>query len=135
MFPNSQLEVGWFDIRRCPEASGHPWTDLIPVSAEVFHWHGDTFDLPDGARRLATSQGCLNQAYAYGNNVLALQFHLETTQSEAEGWIEKDVKKLEEAGPFTQTPTQMLKAPERFDDNHRLLDSILSRFFGNGPRA
>jgi GMP synthase (glutamine-hydrolysing) len=129
VFPNSDLEVGWFDIHRLPEASDHRWSDLIPPTVEVFHWHGDTFDLPDGATRLASSACCLNQAYAIGDNVLALQFHLETTVSEAQGWVEKDVAKLTE-GPFTQSPNQLLKSPERFDNSHQLLDSILDRFFG-----
>lgn len=129
VYPNPHLEVGWFDIRRLPEATGHRWANLIPASAEVFHWHGDTFELPDGAVRLASSDACVNQAYACGDNVLALQFHLETTVSEAQGWVEKDTVKLVN-GPFTQTPTQMLTAPERFDGNHRLLDSVLDGFFG-----
>jgi GMP synthase (glutamine-hydrolysing) len=129
VYRNSHLEVGWFDIHRLPEAAEHQWADLIPTSAEVFHWHGDTFELPDGAVRLASSEACVNQAYAYGNNVLALQFHLETTPAEAQGWIEKDIAKLVE-GPFTQSPTQMLKAPERFDCGHQLLNAVLNRIFG-----
>ena len=134
VYRNPHLEVGWFDIRRLCEAGEHPWADLIPASAEVFHWHGDTFELPEGATRLASSDACLNQAYAYGNNVLALQFHLETTPSEAQGWVEKDVEKLAE-GPFCQTPKQMLNAPERFDESHRLLDSILDRFFDDASAS
>lgn len=129
VYRNPELEVGWFDIRRLPEATDHPWAKLIPTSAEVFHWHGDTFELPDGAICLASSDACVNQAYAYGDNVLALQFHLETTPAEAQGWVEKDVEKLAE-GPYCQTPTEMLRSPERFDDSHRLLHSILDQFFG-----
>ena len=129
VYRNPELEVGWFNIHRLPEANGHRWADLIPASTEVFHWHGDTFDLPDGAQRLASSDACRNQAYAYGDNVLALQFHLETTKSEAQSWVQDDVEKLVQ-GPFTQSPAEMLKSTERFDRSHRLLDSILDRFFG-----
>ena len=46
----------------------------------AFHWHGDTFDIPDGAVRLASSEATENQAFLYKDNVLALQFHLETTE-------------------------------------------------------
>lgn len=130
VYPNPNLEVGWFEIVRSPDATGHQWSDLIPTAAEVFHWHGDTFDLPDGAVRLANSAACLNQAYACGNNVLALQFHLETKPTEAQSWIDQDLAKLVE-GPYTQTSTQILNAPERFDGNHRRLASILDRFFGS----
>jgi GMP synthase (glutamine-hydrolysing) len=131
VYRNPHLEVGWFQLHACPAASSNPWSDVIPTSTEVFHWHGDTFDLPDGAIRLASSDACLNQAYAYRNNVVALQFHLETTVSEAQGWINEDLEKLVE-GPFTQTPGQMLQSFERFETNHRRLDLILDRFFGRG---
>lgn len=50
---------------------------------EVFHWHGETFDLPQGAIRLAGSEGCENQAFQLGKWVIRLQFHLETTPESA----------------------------------------------------
>ena len=58
----------------------------FPNSLEVFQWHGDTFDLPRGAERLASSPICPNQAFRAGP-AWALQFHLEVTQAIARGWV------------------------------------------------
>ena len=53
-------EIGWFPIQRAPEAEG---TFRFPSECTVFHWHGETFDLPLGAARLASSAACENQAF------------------------------------------------------------------------
>lgn len=53
----------------------------------VLHWHGDTFDLPDGAVRLASNANYLNQAFSFGTNALALQFHLEADPMAIERWL------------------------------------------------
>ena len=53
----------------------------------VLNWHGDTFDLPHGATRLASSTITPNQAFTYGPNVLALQFHVELPQRDLEKWL------------------------------------------------
>jgi len=52
----------------------------------VLHWHGDTFDLPPGATRLASNENYENQAFAFGRNALALQFHLEADPRQLEEW-------------------------------------------------
>jgi GMP synthase (glutamine-hydrolysing) len=52
----------------------------------VLHWHGDSFDLPAGATRLASNENYENQAFAYGDNALALQFHLESDPRQLEEW-------------------------------------------------
>jgi GMP synthase-like glutamine amidotransferase len=76
VYPNAQKEIGWFDIEATAEKS-----DIfrLPPSARVFHWHGETFDLPSGAVRLAKSAACENQAFQWGRRVIGLQFHLEMT--------------------------------------------------------
>jgi GMP synthase (glutamine-hydrolysing) len=53
----------------------------------VFHWHGDTFELPRGAERLASTAAYENQAFALGENVLALQFHAELDSRRFEQWL------------------------------------------------
>lgn len=83
VYPGPQKEIGWFPIKR---AAGAP--DLIPDTLTVFHWHGDTFDLPEGAVPLASSAACKNQGFIYNGRVVALQFHMETTVESMEALIE-----------------------------------------------
>lgn len=74
-------EIGWAPLT---SAEGV----LAPLAGEtVLHWHGDTFDLPKGARRLASSALYENQAFAVGDHGLALQFHLEVTAQGLERWL------------------------------------------------
>jgi GMP synthase (glutamine-hydrolysing) len=53
----------------------------------VLHWHGDTFDLPEGARLLASTEMCPNQAFSFGRHVLACQFHPEIGATGFERWL------------------------------------------------
>jgi GMP synthase-like glutamine amidotransferase len=77
--PNGN-EIGWFPVHATPAAAGSTTMAGWPDAAHVFHWHGDTFDLPEGAVRLAWSDATPVQAFeACDGRVLALQFHPEAT--------------------------------------------------------
>jgi GMP synthase-like glutamine amidotransferase len=76
VYKNAQKEIGWFDVEATVVEGG---VVRLPASMRVFHWHGETFDLPPGAIHLAKSVACQNQAFQWGSTVIALQFHLETT--------------------------------------------------------
>jgi hypothetical protein len=54
----------------------------------AFHWHGNTFDLPEGATLLASSEACRNQGFIVADRIFGLQFHLETTPESAKALIE-----------------------------------------------
>src|SRR5215472_3835993 len=71
-------KIGWFRVERT--TGSHPLFDSLPDSFTPFHWHGETFDLPHGAKLLATSEITETQAFAVGQRVLALQFHMEATE-------------------------------------------------------
>lgn len=85
VYPGPQREIGWFDINATSAAES---VFRFPSALPVFHWHGETFDLPVGAVRLASSAVCANQAFQLGRNVIGLQFHLETTPVSADAIIE-----------------------------------------------
>lgn len=76
VYPNAK-EIGWFTVEGVPSLDSQ--TFGFPASQKVFHWHGETFDLPVGAYRIAKSKGCENQAFQIGRSVIGLQFHLEFT--------------------------------------------------------
>lgn len=86
---NSAKEIGWYGVQFTAAAgSDRLFHGLSPET--VFHWHGETFDLPPGAELLATSDLCRNQAFRIGEGVYALQFHLEVTPEMIADWCDQD---------------------------------------------
>ena len=86
VFPSPSKEIGWSAISLTPEGLASPLRALTPDVA-VLHWHGDTFDLPAGAVRLASTAPTANQAFSIGKYALALQFHPEANGSDIEHWL------------------------------------------------
>jgi GMP synthase (glutamine-hydrolysing) len=85
VYPAGVKEIGWASIALTEAGRA---SCLAPLAgAPVLHWHGDTFDLPAGAARLASSALVENQAYAWGTAALALQFHIEVKAREVERWL------------------------------------------------
>ena len=78
-------EIGWAPITLTPAGKHSPLRFLEDVP--VLHWHGDTFDLPQGAELLASTSLCRNQAFRYGKSVLAFQFHPEASTKNFERWL------------------------------------------------
>lgn len=89
VYPNTEKEIGWF-----PVTFKAPWA---PDTLTVCHWHGDTFDLPEGSVHLAESPVTKHQAFQYGNNAVGLQFHMEMTPASLEGMIESCGHDLQES--------------------------------------
>lgn len=91
---NRVKEIGWLDIALTDEGKKEPLFTGLPERFKVFHWHGDTFDLPQGARHLAYSDDCQNQAFIHGT-ALALQFHPEVEgESDVRPWAEMYLNEL-----------------------------------------
>ncbi len=91
VYPGPQKEIGWYEVTLTPEGRGDPLLSQLQLpgknTAQVFQWHGDTFDLPAGAVRLASSDLFPNQAFRFGDRVYALQFHIEVTPSIVRDWL------------------------------------------------
>jgi GMP synthase-like glutamine amidotransferase len=121
---NLHKEIGWFPIRRWPGADTEI-ARLFENGDEVYHWHGETFDLPSGAVGFLQSDACRNQAFLIGDKVVGLQFHIETTPQSAALLIENSRAELA-AGPYIQTEAEMLARPERFARANRLMDFVLN---------
>ena len=103
VYRNPQKEIGWFQIEATPSATN---TFHFPEKCTVFHWHGETFDLPSGAVRLARSFACENQAFQIGQHVIGLQFHLETTPDSAQAILDNCATELI-PGPYIQTECEI----------------------------
>jgi GMP synthase-like glutamine amidotransferase len=123
VFPNAQQEIGWFPVRRLPGVHAEI-VRVFPNETEVFHWHGETFELPPGAVGFLESDACRNQAFLIGHRVLGLQFHMETTPRSAALLIDNSREELV-PGPHIQAEADMLARPERFARMNRLMDSVL----------
>jgi GMP synthase-like glutamine amidotransferase len=124
VYRNREREIGWFAVRRVAPPEAGAMAGAIPESILAFHWHGETFDLPPGAVRLARSDGCENQAFALGRRALGVQFHLETTPAAARALIEHARNEMT-PGPFVQPEADLLAAPRRFADINRAMERVL----------
>jgi GMP synthase-like glutamine amidotransferase len=90
VYRNPVKEIGFFPVHFTPGAVGDALFDGLETET-VFHWHGETYDLPPGARLLASSAVCRNQAYRYGDSSWGLQFHLEVTPAMIADWCAQDL--------------------------------------------
>ncbi len=116
-------EIGWLNIEATSNTTG---LFQFPKKTTVFHWHGETFDLPSGAIRLAKSAGCQNQAFQVGKNVIGLQFHLETTP-EAVDLIIKNCRSELVDGEYVQTEKAMRAIPKAtYAILNKVMDEVLS---------
>ena len=86
---NGAKEIGWYDVDFTAHAVQDPLFRGLRRET-VFHWHGETFDLPEGAVLLASSRLCRNQAFRAGRNAYGLQFHLEVTPEMIADWCGQD---------------------------------------------
>ncbi len=84
---NRVKEIGWYNIMPTKEAADDRLLSKLSGAEKIFQWHGDTFDIPDGAVHLARSADCENQAFKYGDNVYGLQFHLEVDKPMIKRWL------------------------------------------------
>jgi GMP synthase (glutamine-hydrolysing) len=98
VFKGPVKEIGWGAIDLTAEGKSSCLKALQDEDAVVLHWHGDTFDLPQGATRLASNVNYENQAFAHGRNALALQFHLEADPRQLEEWYVGHTVELAAAG-------------------------------------
>jgi len=85
VYPCLEKEIGFAHISLTPEGRGSCLSAF--EHTPVLHWHGDTFDLPAGAVRLASTEACLNQAFALGREIIGFQFHPEAGARGFERWL------------------------------------------------
>ncbi|MFA6623512.1 MAG: type 1 glutamine amidotransferase [Fibrobacteraceae bacterium] len=124
----SALGAQIFKNPRGKEIGWHPVSGKIPgfpMSFMAFHWHGETFNLPQGAERIAESAACKNQAFRY-KNAIGLQFHLETTEESMQSLIRNCEAELGEKDPYIQSKRVILEhAPKYIPQGNALMDRLL----------
>jgi GMP synthase (glutamine-hydrolysing) len=97
VYKGPKEEIGWQHIELTGDGikdlfmrklAIHPSVGDFWRKFKVFHWHGDTFEIPIGAVLLASSELYKNQAFRYKNNVYGFQFHIEVTKKMIKEWFE-----------------------------------------------
>ena len=115
-------EIGWADVELSEAGVGDPLWQGFPRRFTTFHWHGDTFDLPDGAEVLAHSESYV-QSFRLGHFAYGVQFHPEVVPNRLESWIRAYRLELEREKLGSQ---DVLAVPD--DEGHR---ALASRFGAN----
>jgi GMP synthase-like glutamine amidotransferase len=127
---NAVKEIGWGQVRLTPQPVAQDWFGQLTEPFQVFHWHGETFSLPQGATPLLYSAHCTHQAFSIGPH-LALQCHIEMTELMILAWCQAGKTEIEASldSPVVQTEAQILSdLPTHLMALHRLADSIYTRW-------
>ncbi len=128
---NPVKEIGWFPVQLTPSGMASPVFAGFSREFVAFHWHGDTFDLPPGAVHAAVSAACAHQALIYGDRVLGLQFHLESTAPSVQRLLDHCGADLVK-GPYVQSAAEMLSRPDLFLEIERLMIILLDNLARQG---
>jgi GMP synthase (glutamine-hydrolysing) len=125
---NPAHEIGWFPVTFTPEAQRS--FPKLPGAITALHWHGDTFELPIGATRLATSDACPEQGFVIPGKCLGLQFHFETDAPLVRQMVEGSSDYAYwPKGEFVQPPKEILAGAETYCAKTRpLLFAFLDEF-------
>ena len=121
---NDHREIGWFDVTIDTQNLPGVLHDVFSMETEVFHWHGDTFEIPEGACHYASSEACSNQGFILNGRVIGLQFHIETT-AESAALLIKNCGDEIDGSTYVQSATEMLKDSARFTKINKQLHALL----------
>mgnify|MGYP000019334285 FL=1 len=125
VYPSGTREAGWRGVN----FAKHQMTEGLGEEGVVFHWHGDTFDLPAGAELLASNDAFKNQMFsAKGGKVIATQFHFETTRESMEDLIEADGGYLEHESQFVQNADTIRAGAKHIPRANELLFRLLDKW-------
>ncbi len=94
VYPGTAKEIGWKALSLTEAGRASALCDISVSQNVVLHWHGDTFELPQGATLLASSDVCPHQAFSYGSKALGMQFHLEAGGADMENWFVGHIHEL-----------------------------------------
>lgn len=126
---NAVKEIGWGVVETLDVAPAHAWGTSQPFLS--YHWHGETFSIPEGAERIWSSRHCANQAFVIGRH-LGMQCHIEITGEMIDLWCRTGAEEIEAAlgrSPAVQSPAQMREAlGTRLRALHAVADRVYDRW-------
>lgn len=131
VYPAAHKEIGWHQVQVNAQFSAQNWlSKLFEEGPVVFHWHGDKFDLPEGAQDLLASAANNHQAYLYQDKILALQFHLEATEKTIADLLFHCKGDLIPSA-YVQSADEIKAQLANVPPINKLMEKILNRFFLN----
>lgn len=127
---NRVREIGWFEVEQVIPHSSVTWFADLPPRFTVFHWHGETFSLPQGATSLLRNMNCDQQAFAIGNT-LALQCHIEMTEEMVREWVNSAPEELANSSRAVQGAVEITRELAlRVANLQCVADSIYAHWLG-----
>jgi len=123
VYSGPKKEIGFYNDLKISDDS--PFFSGFQNPFTVFHWHGDTFDLPDGAVRLASSEHYDNQAFQY-KSAVGLQFHLEVNEEMVNLWLDNTEEKLQK---ISYIDPQKIRS--EINENISIVKSNMKNFYNN----
>lgn len=127
---NPVKEIGWGEIQIADNPVAHEWFGPDLHKFESFHWHGETFSIPEGAIRIMGNRVCENQGFVVGKN-LGMQCHVEMTEQLIDSWCESGAEEIagSKTSPAVQSAEQMKeKMKERLAAMRRVADRLYDRW-------
>ena len=122
---NPVKEIGWSSINVLATPVADAWA--LPGTFLSYHWHGETFSIPENGVRIWSSAHCHNQAFAMGKH-FGMQCHIEVTEEIIENWCESGVQEISEGvaqSPAVQTRQEMrVSLDARLDALHAVADRV-----------
>lgn len=123
---NEQPEVGFHQVRQVEQAS-EMVAGVFPREFTIFHWHQDTFGIPDGAVRVFESDACANQGFSIDDRVFGFQFHLEADEKTVRAFVAVS-SLLEKQGPHVQSESSILQGVGHLQSQRGIFERFLRRF-------
>lgn len=130
VYQATEPEIGWYPVRFNLEELSH--LHFLPEELVSFHWHGDTYTLPEGAIRLGSSDLTENQGFVYGDHVAGLQFHPEMTLAGIQKLIRGTGWKLKSNGRYIQSSEHILNQGALVGNNLRFTFQFLDQLVNKG---
>lgn len=116
---NKALEIGWISVDKT-----HPVASWLHDTFQPLSWHGDTFEVPEGATSFAKSHITPHQGFCLGKKVWALQFHLEAESGTVESFLAVENEPLPD-GPYVQSVDRMVDANPQIAVSEKTMKALL----------
>ncbi len=123
VYPHHEKEIGWFPVTL--DSSAPRWVkNIFPPVFTAFHWHGDTFDIPEAAELIGSSAACKNQGFVIGDRIIGLQFHPEMVSQGVEALADNCRNELI-SSTWVQSEQQILEGCRHLEVANKIMEKLL----------